>query len=512
VLSAMTSATGVLLPLRSEEREDWLLPARDDAGGPVTVAGPGAETALPVSVLRYVERTREPLVVSDATRDDRFARDPYFADLAGGCSVLAVPIVSRRALQAVLVLENRLIRDAFTPERLDAVKLIAGQLAVSLDNAQLYADYRRVADEQAALGRVATLVAQGAPPTAVLDAVAAEIELLLDADGVTLGRYEADNAITVVAHRGWENWELPTGARFTHDGDSVTAAVRRTGRPARMDDFHNARGPFAQVVRDLGVRASIGAPITVEGRLWGVGVVYWTRDEPLPADTEQRVAQFARLLETAIANADSRDQLIASRARLLATGDEARRRVVRDLHDGAQQRLVHAIVTLKLAEQALRDDPAAVEALIRDALEAAEQGHEDLRELARGMLPTALTRGGLQSAITAMVERLGVPVDVEIADGRFPAEIEASAYFIVAEALTNVVKHAQATRAHVTTSVEHGILRVEVRDDGIGGADPHSHGLVGMSDRVAALGGQLSVQSPPGAGTIVVATLPVSRD
>jgi signal transduction histidine kinase len=240
-----------------------------------------------------------------------------------------------------------------------------------------------------------------------------------------------------------------------------------------------------------------------------VAVVYWTREDSSPAESEQRIAEFAQLRETAIANADSRDQLIASRARLLAAGDEARRRVVRDLHDGAQQRLVHAIVTLKLAQQALRDEPENVEELIADALEAAEQGHEDVRELARGMLPTTLTREGLRAAIAAMVERLGVPVDIDIADERFPPEIEASAYFIVAEALTNVVKHAQAARAEVRTSGRDGTLRVEVRDDGVGGADPSSHGLLGMSDRVAALGGRLAIESPPGAGTVVVATLPI---
>jgi signal transduction histidine kinase len=392
------------------------------------------------------------------------------------------------------------------------VKLIAGQLAVSLDNAQLYADYRQIADQQAALRRVATLVAQGPPPTVVFDAVAAEIQRLLDADGVTLGRYEPADAVTVVAHRGFEGWQLPAGARFSHEGESATAAVRRTGRSVRMDHFDAADGPIAQFVRDLGVRSSVGAPIVVEGRLWGVAVVYWTREDSAPADSEERIAQFAQLLETAIANADSRDQLIASRARLLAAGDQARRRVVRDLHDGAQQRLVSTIVTLKLAQRALRDNDEEAESLVGEALEAAQQGNKELRELAHGILPTALTRGGLHAAVTSIVTRLDLPVHVDIPDERFPAEIEASAYFIVAEALTNVVKHAHATRAQVRASVEDGTLRVEVRDDGIGGADPRSHGLVGMSDRLAALRGRLELESPPGAGTIVAATLPISRD
>jgi signal transduction histidine kinase len=269
-------------------------------------------------------------------------------------------------------------------------------------------------------------------------------------------------------------------------------------------------GSIATYLRDRGVRSGVGTPIIIEGRLWGVAVVYWTREKSPAADTEERIGQFAKLLETAIANADSREQLLASRARLLVAGDEARRRVVRDLHDGAQQRLVHAIVRLKLAQRALQRGDAALGTFVAEALEAAEEANEELRELAHGILPTILTRGGLQAAVSAMVKRLDLPTDVDIPDERFPEEIEASAYFIVAEALTNIVKHARATRAEVSASVEHGMLRVAVSDDGIGGADPRSHGLVGMSDRVAALRGRLELDSPPGVGTTVIATLPIS--
>jgi signal transduction histidine kinase len=506
VLAAMTGATDVNVLLWSEERQAWLLPAHDATGGMTAIGDPEA----PESVLRYAQRTREPLVVSDATRDDRFARDPYFAGLAR-CSLMAVPIVRRGTLKALLLVENRLLGDAFTSERLDVVKLIAGQLAVSLDNAQLYAEHQQIADEQAALRRVATIVAEGREATAVFEAVAAEMQRLLDADGVTLGRYEPDDAIIAVAHRGFEGWQLPVGVQFSHRGDSVTTRVRSTRAPARMNRYELAKGPMAQVVRDLGVRSSVGAPIVLEGRLWGVAVAYWSRVETAPRDSEQRIAHFAQLLETALSNADSRDQLIASRARLLVAGDEARRRVVRDLHDGAQQRLVHVIVTLKLAQQALRNGDDGAVALVDEALEAAQQGNEDLRELAHGILPAILTHAGLQGAVNAIAKRLDLPMHVEIPSERFPAEIEASAYFIVAEALTNIVKHARATRADVRTSVEDGKLRIEVRDDGIGGADTSSHGLVGISDRVAALQGQLELESPPGAGTRVVATLPIPR-
>jgi signal transduction histidine kinase len=222
------------------------------------------------------------------------------------------------------------------------------------------------------------------------------------------------------------------------------------------------------------------------------------------------MAKFAQLLDTAIANADSRDQLISSRARLLSAGDEARHRVVRDLHDGAQQRLVYAIITLKLAQRALRGEDGEAESLLSEALEQAEQGNRELRELAHGILPAVLTRGGLRAGVDAVVARLDLPVRVDVTAGRLPAEIEASAYFIVAEALTNVVKHSHAARAEVTASPEDGMLRIEVRDNGAGGADPDGHGLVGMRDRVTTLGGRLEIESPAGGGTLVAATLPLS--
>jgi signal transduction histidine kinase len=247
----------------------------------------------------------------------------------------------------------------------------------------------------------------------------------------------------------------------------------------------------------------------VDGRLWGVTIANWRSEEPPPPGTEARMAQFGELLDTAIANADSRDQLMASRARLLVAGDEARRRVVHDLHDGAQQRLVHAVVLLKLARHALQTNDERAQSLVSEALEQAEQSNAELRELAHGILPSALTLGGLRGAVPAVVTRLDLPVGVEVPRDRLPPEIEASAYFIVAEALTNVAKHSQAARADVRVSVADGVVGVEVRDDGIGGADPGGHGLVGIGDRVTALGGRLTIESPVGGGTLLAATLPL---
>ena len=215
-------------------------------------------------------------------------------------------------------------------------------------------------------------------------------------------RYESGADLTVLAHRGSSAEEVPPGVRISHEADSVEGAVRRTERSARIE-------------------TAVGAPIVVEGRLWGVVSAGWNSDESPPADTEQRMAQFAQLLDTAIAYADSRDQLTASRARLVTAADEARRRVVRDLHDGAQQRLVHMIVTLKLAQQAFRHEDGKAEALVGEALGHAERSNAELRELAHGILPAVLTRGGLRAAVDAVVLRLDLPVRVDVRAERFPA-------------------------------------------------------------------------------------------
>jgi signal transduction histidine kinase len=425
----------------------------------------------------------------------------------GTVSAVASPILVEGRLWGAMSVSAKEPLPIDADERLEK---FTDLVATAIANAEARAEVERLAEEQAALRRVAMLVADGAAPAAVFDAVAAEMERLLGADAVTLSRYEPGEEVTVVAHRGSNASQVPPGTRVSHQGENVTSLVRRSERPARLEHYDGTHGAIAELARSLGVRASVAAPIVVDGRLWGVTIANWRGEESPPADTEERMAQFAELLDTAIANADSRDQLTASRARLVTEGDEARRRVVRDLHDGAQQRLVHAIVTLKLAQRAFRDEDGEAEALIGEALEQAELGNAELRELAHGILPAILTRGGLRAGVSALVARLDLPIEVELPVERFPAEIEASAYFIVAEALTNVVKHSHAGRAGVRAYVEGEMLYVEIRDDGIGGADPGGHGLVGVGDRVTALGGRVQIESPATGGTLVAAALPLS--
>jgi predicted ATPase/signal transduction histidine kinase len=509
VLSAMTGATGVHLLLWDEDQHGWLLPA--PGGGTVPVSGTGHERAVPMSVLRYAQRTREPLVVADAARDDRFARDPYYAG-ADCCSLLAVPILSRGALRAVLLLENRLIRAAFTTGRLDAVKLIAGQLAVSLDNAQLYAEYRQIAGEQAALRRVATLVAQAAPPEEVFAAVTEEAGRLLATDVAILSRYAPDGTEAVVSI--WASNGIPpvvVGDREPVGGRNVTSLVFETGQPARIDSYDGATGPLGDIAREIGVRASVGAPIRVAGDLWGVMIVA-SRSEPLPADTDARLAGFTKLVATAVANAEAQAALTASRARIVATADQARRRIEQDLHDGAQQSLVTLAVRLRAARAAVPLELGELGAELDRAAAVATGALHELREIARGIHPAVLARGGLRFALNTLARRSPVRVDLEVrVDGRFPEPVEVSAYYIVAEALTNAAKHARASAVGVKAEVVGDLLRVTIRDDGVGGADlAGGSGLAGLKDRVEALGGRIVLHSPRGAGTNLRVELPLT--
>jgi signal transduction histidine kinase len=373
-------------------------------------------------------------------------------------------------------------------------------------------ELRRLADEQAALRRVATLVALGVPAAELLDGVAHEVARPLDADAAWLLRYEPDGTMTVLAGT---NGPIAAGAgarRLTLEGRSVARTVQQTGRTARLEAYDGASDALAEALGRQGIRASMGAPIVVDGRLWGVIVAAWERETVLPPDLEFRMAQFTELVATAIANANGRAALAASRARVVATADETRRRIERDLHDGAQQSLTHAVITLKLAKRAL-DPGEPASRLIDEALGHAERATGELRDLAHGILPAALIRSGLRPAIETLRTRIRVPVFTDVTDERLPSLLEATAYFIVAEALTNVVKHAQATRAYVRVQVDDGALRVEVGDDGVGGAKlDGSSGLLGLKDRAAAVNGELTIESTPGTGTVVVAMLPITPE
>jgi signal transduction histidine kinase len=386
-------------------------------------------------------------------------------------------------------------------------------VATAIANTQARMELRRFADEQAALRRVATLVARAAPPEEVFATVTEEAGRLLGASLATLSRYDPDGAIRVIATWNSAGAALPiVGTRWSLGGRNMHTLVFQAQRPARIDDYASATGPIAEVVREFGHRAAVGVPISIEGRLWGLMVV-GSRVEPLPAGTEARLAGFTELAATAIANAEAQAALTASRARLVATADATRRRFERDLHDRAQQRLVSIALQLRAAQAAAPAEAGDLAVRLAGAVAEVAGVLDELREIANGLHPAVLTEGGLRPALKALARRSAVPVrlDVRVRE-RLPEPAEIAAYYVVAEALTNAAKHAHSSVVDVEVAVGEGVLRVCVRDDGRGGADFASgSGLVGLRDRVEALGGRLSLHSPPGAGTTLEVHLPAER-
>jgi signal transduction histidine kinase len=370
----------------------------------------------------------------------------------------------------------------------------------------------RLADEQAALRRVATLVANGVPAAELFSAVTEELGRLIGADIAALIRLEPGNTAMVVA--AWsegEGDEVSVGTLVPLEGESVATMVLRTGRPARTDSPESRSGPVAALVRRLGVTSTVGTPIVVEGRLWGGMSVSSRQSEALPADTESRIADFAELVATAIANADARTELAASRARVVAAADETRRRLERDLHDGIQQRLVSLALTLRAAQASVPPELNELQARLSQVAEGLTGVLEELQEISRGIHPAILSEGGLEPALKTLARRSAVPVELDVhAQRRLPAQVEVAAYYVVSEALTNAAKHANASVAHVDVEASDGVLQLSIRDDGDGGADPaRGSGLIGLTDRVEALGGTIEVVSPPGEGTSLLVTLPV---
>ena len=512
VLAAVTEEVARLFPA------DWTVMCRylpDDAftivasvgslgrpwpvGGRWPLGGNNAATLVfesgrPVRIENYAGVTGDHI---DKARED------------GIRSTVATPIIVEGRVWGLIGVATA--REASFPADTEARLCAFTELvATAIANGESRAELALLVEQQAALRRVATLVAQGPSPEKVFLAVTDEIGRLLAADMSHMVRYESDDTFTVIARSG-ARAHFPVGSRWPLGAkNTLTAIILETGRPARVNSYAGFTGPLADEVRAGGVRSSVAAPIIVEGRVWGLVGISSVRDDPPPADTEARLASFTELVATAVANTESRAELTASRRRLVAAADDSRRRIERDLHDGAQQRLVHTVILQKLALRALQNGDANLGELMTEALRHTEEAQFELRELAHGILPAALTRGGLRAGVESLVSRVSLPVSVEVTVERLPAGVEATAYFVISEALTNVVKHAHATGAEVIARVEDGKLRIEVRDDGIGGARGQA-GLEGLKDRVSALGGHFELDSPTGGGTRVCALLPAPQ-
>jgi len=371
---------------------------------------------------------------------------------------------------------------------------------------------RALADEQAALRRIATLVAAEAPPGSVFEQVTGEVARLLGTPSASLVRYEPGNRVTLVGAWREPGSDInPVGTSFALDGDSVIARVLRTGEAQRIDDYERAGGTLAEQLRTLGYRSSVAAPVTVGGRLWGALIASTRHAEGMAERSERRLCDFADLVAQALSNADAYDKLATSRARVVEAGDAERRRLERNLHDGAQQQLVSLAVHLRLVEARLANDPEHARQELVDARDQLALALDELRELARGIHPAILTDGGLAPALSALATRAAVPVEITDVPGeRLPEPVEAAAYYLIAEAVTNVAKHAQASHVAVSVRRDDGRVVVDVVDDGVGGADADAgSGLHGLADRVEALHGRLHIDSPRGGGTRIEAQIPL---
>jgi signal transduction histidine kinase len=385
-------------------------------------------------------------------------------------------------------------------------------VVTAISNAEAREEVTRLADEQAALRRVATLAAQAAPPAELFAAVTAEVGQLLPADLTALSRYESDGTVTVLA--GWRKTGdlIGLGARLMLGGPNISTLVWETGGAARVDGYEDdSSGALAALISDSGIRSAVGTPIVVEGRLWGVMIAACTSGESLPADAEARLTAFTDLVATAISNAETRAELAASRARVVAAADDTRRRLERDLHDGIQQRLVSLALEVRTA-QAMAPEPAKdLQGQLSRVVDGLGAALDDLREVSRGIHPAILSEGGLGPALNALARRSTVPVTLDVdLDARLDEPVEAAAYYVVSEALANAAKHAEASVVELRVSWRDRLLSLAIRDDGIGGADPsRGSGLIGLTDRVEALGGTISLVSPAGGGTSLDVQLPV---
>jgi GAF domain-containing protein len=457
------------------------------------------------SVMGTVARTRRAARIDDySALEGEIAR---IAREAGFQSAIGAPITVEGRLWGVIIAIST--DPEPIPERSEArLGQFTDLVATAVANAEARDALGQLADEQAALRRVATMVAQGASPHDLFEAVAEEVGRLLPVGSATMGRYDPDGSVTTLASWSTTEAAFPTGRRWPTEGTNVAWMVLQTGRAARIDDFSAATDPIGVAAREAGMKSAVGSPIVVEGHLWGV-MTATSNEGPLPSGTEARLASFTELVATAIANAESSAELAASRRRIVAAADEARRRIERDLHDGIQQRLIALSFRARTMARRPPDELPGIAAEISEGLKDVS---DELREVSRGIHPTILTEAGLGPALRALARRSEIPVDVDVRlDRRLPTPVEAAAYYIASEALTNVATHAHANVVELTAAHDNGVLTLEVRDDGVGGVEAsRGSGILGLTDRVEALGGTISIASPPRDGTTLQVRLPTT--
>ena len=514
VFEAVTREVGLL------SGADLARMERYDADG--TVTGVAAWSRVPAQL---DVGTRFDLEGLSVARDVRQTGGPVrletFAGATGGIarearslgihSSVGCPIVVAGHLWGVIAASTK-SDDPFPANTESQMASFTELVATAVENVEARGELSRLAEEQSALRRVATLVAQGVAPDLVFAAVAREVGELTGSDITRIFRFEPDGTATLMGVGRVEDDLRGVGDRWRPEPPSPVAAVLATGRTARYDADRPALEDQPRFLRDPSIRSAIASPIIVEGRCWG-SIAVASRGEALPLATEQRMVEFTEIVATAIANAESRVQLAASRARVVAAGDEARRRIERDLHDGAQQRLVSLSLELRLAQETVPAQLPALRAGIGQVAGDLTEVLDELREISRGIHPAMLSEGGLGPALRTLARRSAVPVELHVETAsRYPPPVEVAAYYVVSEALTNTAKHAGASQAEVVVEEQDSTLRVRVSDGGVGGAEPQrGSGLIGLLDRVEALGGSIDVASPVGHGTVIQVRLPIGR-
>jgi signal transduction histidine kinase len=513
VFAAVTEEIGQLLPVEYANMGRY----EPDAMLSIVASWGRAAEQFPIGSRWKLEANNLATIVFVTGRS---ARIDSYADASGPVGVAARATGLRSSVAAPIIVEGRIwgalaagltLEQPMPADTEARLASFAQLVATAIANAESRAALARLADEQAALRRVATLVAQGVPPEEVFAAVIAEVRGLLPVDVAGLGRYESGATMTLVAGWGRVGDRSPGAELWSLEWENVSRVVAQTGRPARIDSFAHRSGPLHIAAFKESVRSSVGTPITVEGRLWGVMALSSTGERPLPADTEERLASFTELVATAIANAEGRAALAASRARIVAAADETRRRIERDLHDGTQRPLVSLIQELQATEATQSPEVGELTALLARTAQGLAGVLEEVKEIAWGIHPAIVSTGGLERALRELARRSAVPIklDLDVERG-LPEHVELAAYHVVAEALANAAKHADASVVHIELDTHDAILQLAIRDDGIGGADPsQGSGLVGLSDRVEALGGTLEVTSHPGSGTTLLIEIPL---
>jgi signal transduction histidine kinase len=455
------------------------------------------DTGRPARIDRYTDSFSGPLGAA--------ARE------AGIRSAAGTPIIVEGRLWGA-IFAGSILEQPLPPDTEARLASFTELVATAIANAESRVALARMAEEQAALRRVATLVARGTAPEEVFAAVAAEVGQLLPVDSATMCRYEFEGTLTFVAHWGSAVARFPVGTRRTLGGHNLGTLVFESGRPVRLDGYaDSSSGALGAVVREAALRSAVGTPIIVEGRLWGLIAAGSSREQPLPADTEARLVSFTELVATAVANADSRAELMASRARIVAAADETRRRIERDLHDGTQQQLVSLVLDVRAMQAAVPPGLAELEGGLARIAERFIGVFDQVREISHGIHPAILSERGLQAALRALARRSAVPVELDLRTRRrLPGPVEVAAYYAVSEALANAAKYARASAVQVELDALDTVVRLGIRDDGIGGADPaQGSGLTGLRDRIEAVGGTLDVTSPANGGTTLLIEIPL---